>query len=302
MADSVGKGFPTTSLQRGHIFCDLDDMSYWKYISGDPRLVSSWVLVNGVLQTQPDTSLWGVNQAGAMWFYAPEQSYYGWDGSALVMIAFTGNENLYRYQNTIMLQDDFSFGGNASGVAGNLGWTLGAGTIIGQSSEANAPGIFRLGTTAVINTVGRLLFNGTFNLFLTFPQAYCSICRLNNNDTDTTARIGYLNLTNANPPDHGAYFEKLTTDTNWFCVVRVSGGGPSRVDSNVNVNTAFNKFEIIITTTDAKFYINNQLVATIITAMTTVSVSPCYQIINAIGADKTLDIDYFHLVMTGLTR
>lgn len=301
MADSVGKGFPTTSLQRGHIFCDLDDFSHWKYLGGEPRNVSSWMLVNGVFQTQPDTSQWGINQAGAMWFYAPEQSYYGWDGEALVMIAFVGGENLYRYQNTIMLQDDFSFGGNSSGIVGNLGWTLGAGSITGQSSETNAPGIFRLGTTAVSGTIGRLLFNGTALFPLSFPQETISICRLNNNDANTTVRIGYVNSSSANPPNNGVYFEKLDADANWFCVARAASV-ETRVDSNINVNTSFNKFRIVRTTTSVQFYINDQFVTEITTNIPTIDITPCYQIVNSAAADKTLDIDYFQLVMTGLTR
>ena len=301
MADSVGKGFPTTSLQRGHIFCDLDDFSHWKYLGGEPRNVSSWMLVNGVFQTQPDTSQWGINQAGAMWFYAPEQSYYGWDGETLVMMAFVGGENLYRYQNTIMLQDDFSFGGNSSGITGNLGWTLGAGSIAGQASEANAPGIFRLGTTAVSGTIGRLLFNATAVFPLSFPQETISICRLNTNDANTTVRIGYVNSSGANPPNHGVYFEKLDADVDWFCVTRAASV-ETRVDSNINVNTSFNKFRITRTTTGVQFYVNEQFVTEIPTNIPTIDVAPCYQIVNSAAADKTLDIDYFQLVITGLTR
>lgn len=32
MANSVGKGFPTTNLQVGHIFCDIDDLTLWQYL------------------------------------------------------------------------------------------------------------------------------------------------------------------------------------------------------------------------------------------------------------------------------
>lgn len=303
MADSIGKGFPTTNIHRGHIFCDLDDLTYWKYIGGDPRLVSSWVLINGIFQTQPDTSQWGINQAGAMWFYAPEQTYYGWDGEALCAIAFVGGENLYRYQNTIMLQDDFYYGGNASGIVGSLGWSFNGGTITGQGSETNAPGIFRLDTSAVSGTVSRLLFNQSTAIFLTFPQDLLAICRLNNNDANTTARIGYLNLTSASPPDNGVYFEKLDADTTWFCVTRDGAAGPARVDTGVAVNTGFNTFRIVRTTTGVDFYLNNVFITTMTASIpSSTSVSPCFQIVNSAAAAKTLDVDYFQLMMTGLAR
>lgn len=308
MANSIGKGFPTTNLQIGHIFADLDENAYWKYIGGDPKLITSWTLVNGTFSVQPDTTLWGMNQAGSMWFYIPDRTFYGWDGFQIIRIAFRGGESFFDFKRTFAIQDDFLMGRNASALVGNTGWTAGAGsaTVIGQPSEENAPGIFQLTTTTTINTVARLTFNGSFVVFITPQTELVSIQRTNHVDSDTTIRIGFGNATNANPPNHGIYFEKLTGDTNWFAVSR-SSAVETRTDTGIAAQTAsFVKFKIsaIAESASVKFYIDNVLVATHTTNLPieTIQVSPFYQIINAVAAAKTIDIDYFHLIQDRLLR
>lgn len=307
MANSLGKGFPTTNLQIGHIFTDLDENAYWKYIGGQPQLTSSWLLLNGTFSTQPDTSSWGINQAGAIWFYTPERTYFGWDGFQIIRIAFRGGESFFNYKRVYAIQDDFLMGRNASALVGNIGWTSGAGssTVIGQPSEENAPGIFQLTTTTTINTVARLTFNGAFVMFLSDQMELVSIQRVNNNDSDTTIRIGYGNSTNGNPPNHGIYFEKLTGDTNWFCVTR-SGAVETRTDSGVAVNTSSFvklKIESLASSQSVVFSIDGNVVATHTTDIPlSTQLSPFYQIINSVAAAKTMDIDYFHLIQDNLVR
>lgn len=59
MADSSGAGFPTTNIQRGHLFFDQDDRAMYMYIDGPPILPSSWKLLSGVFESNPDTiSTW----------------------------------------------------------------------------------------------------------------------------------------------------------------------------------------------------------------------------------------------------
>ncbi len=307
MANSVGKGFPSTNLQIGHIFTDLDENAYWKYIGGDPKQVSSWLLLNGKFGVQPDTSQWGSAQAGAIWFYTPEKTYFGWDGFQIIRIAFRGGESFFNYKRTYAIQDDFLMGRNSSALVGNIGWTAGAGssTVIGQPSEENAPGIFRLTTTTTINTVARLTFNGSFVLFLTDQMELVSIQRINEIDSDTTVRIGYGNATNGNPPNNGIYFEKLTGDTTWFAVTR-SSSTETRTNTGVALNTAsFVKLKIVSMANSQSilFYIDNVLVATHTDNIPlSVQLSPLYQIINAVAAAKTMDIDYFHIIQDNLVR
>ena len=66
MADSVGAGFPSTGIQKGHLFHDLDNSTLWVFLGGtSPQSVANWKLLDGVVTAQPDTSLWGLSQAGA---------------------------------------------------------------------------------------------------------------------------------------------------------------------------------------------------------------------------------------------
>jgi len=305
MADSTGVGFPTTNLQLGHVFHDLDEHAQYKFVGGDPRVASSWVVINGAFNVQPDTSLWGTKQAGAMWLYVPEKTYYGWDGTRMIRIAFAGGDSFYNYRTQYAVQDEFITGGNATGIVGWLGWTAGAGsaTVAGQPSEVNAPGIFQLTTTTTINTIARLTFNGAFVLFLTSNVRMTSIQRLNTIDADTTCRVGYGNATNTDPPNNGIYFEKLTGDTNWFCVTRASAT-QTRTDSGVPIVAAMTKLEIVIDGETVTFFINGNLVATHTTnaPIGTIQLSPFYQIVNAVAASKTLDIDYFQLLLDNISR
>lgn len=301
MAGSIGKGFPTSNIQIGHVFCDSDDLTYWKFLGGDPRLVSSWVLVHGVVQTQPDTSLWGLPQGGAFWFYAPEQMYYGWDGRQLVRIAFVGGENLYDYRRMAMWQEDFLTGANSNAVVGWLGFSSGAGTIVGQPSETNRPGIFRLGSTAAAGTIGRMTFNGA--AIIIFPSNFelIWIVRLNDIDTDTTTRVGLSGSPATNPPTDGQYFEKLTGDTNWFCVSFESGVA-TRTDSGVQITSAFITCRIKrVNGTRVEFYLNDTLVRTATVSSIPIA-GPFMHIVNAVAVAKTIDVDYFQLIMENLER
>jgi hypothetical protein len=80
MADSVGSGFPSTGINKGHTFYDLDEESLWEYINGIPRLVSSWKLLSGRFSSDPDTSTWGTAQAGATWFNISSRLVKVWSG------------------------------------------------------------------------------------------------------------------------------------------------------------------------------------------------------------------------------
>lgn len=86
MADSIGSGFPNTGINKGHLFFDQDEGALWEYINGPPRIVSSWKLLSGKFNEQPDTSLWGEVQAGATWFLVSDRTPYMWDGTQIVLV------------------------------------------------------------------------------------------------------------------------------------------------------------------------------------------------------------------------
>jgi len=86
MADSIGSGFPTTGINKGHIFFDVDEDALWVYVSGPARLVTSWKLLSGRFATDPSTVGWGTNQAGAQWFNTTSGTFKCWTGSAIASV------------------------------------------------------------------------------------------------------------------------------------------------------------------------------------------------------------------------
>lgn len=305
MANSVGKGFPSANIQIGHVFCDIDDLTLWKYLGGDPKIVTSWLLIQGRVGTQPDTTLWGVAQAGAVWFYEPEGMYYGWNGSERVLIAFAGSPGLYDYRQMFTLQEEFIGGIASSSNAGILGWTT-AGTLAVQSSEAQRPGIYRFSTGAVINTITRLSPHSSTSFDSSLPHRITWIARVNQVDTDTQVRFGAGSSVAGNPPTNGIYFEKLGADVTWFCVIRASAATVIRIDSGVNVSTNFTIFHYVYepALTRITFYINDQVVVqqTVTPVFNVPGIAPYGFLINLAAADKSMDIDYFHMVGQGIVR
>lgn len=296
MADSIGKGFPTTNLQIGHIFCDIDDLTLWKYIGGPTSVVTSWVLIGGQVNVQPDTSLWGANQAGATWFYTPEQTYYGWNGSALVSIALGSGMNLYNFKTTYSMQDDFLTGSTSSGSIGTLSWSS-AGTITVRPPTGSEQGRYRLDTGAVSGTQARINFTSSANFPAIVPYDITWIIRFESIDANTTFRIGVANSVAADPPDNGIYFEKLDADTNLFCVVRAATS-QSRVDSGYQLTATVAVLKFRKLSDRVLFYINEQLVATILSSTIAAPVgllSPYTFIINSAAAAKTITVDYFEM-------
>lgn len=300
MTNSVGSGFPSTQLQFGHVFCDIDDKTLWKYIGGPPTLSSSWILIGGSVATQPDTTLWGIAQAGAMWFNSSFSEYYGWDGVQIVPLALGQAINNYNFRRTFTLQEDFLGGSQSTGFIGVLGWN-GAGTLTVQAGLRERPGIFRIDTGAVSGTQARLNLISSTNFNRGVSHAVTWVVRPNNIDANTTIRVGVANGVSANPPNDGMYFEKLDADTTWFCVVRVASSGPARIDTGIPVAVTFNDMKYTYDGSVVRFYINNNLVASETIALPNSLVCPFMFIINSAAAAKTMDVDYFEMA-SAVTR
>lgn len=209
---------------------------------------------------------------------------------------------LYPYQSSVEVQDEFTSGTTTGTQLGALGWGAGNGTTSIITGEANRPGIYRRDTSAVSGTVATLqLFPHSSSVFAAnLPHRVLFVARLNTNDANTTMRMGIGNSVIANPPGTGIYFEKADADTNWFCVTE--SGTRTRTDSGIAVDTNFNTFEYKRFSTSVEFYINGALVCTNTANLSTALSNPFSHIINSAAASKTMDIDYFQLQLTGLTR
>lgn len=300
MADSVGVGFPSSNLQKGHIFHDLDEGSTWVFINGPPRLASSWRLLNGIFSNDPDTSLWGAAQAGATWYNLSRQAMRIWDGTVAADMKIANTPvSMYNYRTTFRTQEDF-----AGGTSG-LYWVrnLGAQT---ATLVTGYPGVTRLSTSAVSGTLCAYFMGSSAELLV--PTYNCRmkyIFRLNTVDANTQLRVGAIvSGGTTNPPSNGWYFEKLDADVNWFLVTR-GGGVETRVDSGIVIDTAFHTFEIVYTGSDKvkKFYIDGRLLLSAATNTLTANLRPAFSLINSAAADKSFDLDYAEVEITsGIAR
>lgn len=213
--------------------------------------------------------------------------------------------NFYDYKTGFRFQDEFFSGNVTVGSVGNLGWSVGGGVATtAPLSEANHPGIIQRSTGSTAGQFAYLLLPFTQGNLLAGTLDMTFIVRLNTNDSDTTTRIGAMYLINTTPTD-GLYFEKLAADTNWFYVTRAASTQTgSRTDTGIAVSTGWITMRIVRTDdTSVAFYLNGTLIGTQTANIPTAQgTSPGLQIVNAANAIKTIDIDYFEMIRTGMTR
>ena len=210
---------------------------------------------------------------------------------------------LYPYQTSVVLQDDFVAGFPAAAAVGDLGWTFSGGTVATLAPEASRPGIIRRDTSTTISTVASFqLNNASRNMLSSETYSFVYISRLNTNDANTQVRIGIQGSSNGNPDASGVYLEKLDADTNWFCVTR-SAAAQTRTDSGVAISTSFFSMAVTKNSSGVQFSLNGANVCSLIsTNVPTDAVLPVVQIVNSAAFSKTIDIDYFQLIITGLVR
>lgn len=207
----------------------------------------------------------------------------------------------------IFYQEDFLTGTDEGGEFGIGGWQFLAGsTVAYRDGEASHPGIVRVSTGAVSGTTSAFYTRTTtgntepFNANDIFDITF--IVRLNTNDANTLVRVGLTSSISASPPTNGIYLEKLDADTNWFLVTR-TGGVQTRTDSGVAVGTGWLK--VRIRRKDAStvaFTLNDGAEQEQSTNLPTTAIKPYVHIINSAAADKTIDVDYFELLITNLDR
>lgn len=211
---------------------------------------------------------------------------------------------LYPYQNSIEIQDEFISGLSTNGLIGSLGWSFAGGTSAAISSSANRIGLYRRATGAVINTVAQTVINFASPLVLdpSLPHKQTFILSISAADADTQMRIGSMNATGGNPPDHGIFIEKLGGDTNWFCVTR-SATVQTRTDTTIAVDTNFHSFTYTRNSSGVQFSIDGVNVCGVMTTnIPTTFIGPTLQMVNLAAANKQYDIDYYQLQIFGLVR
>lgn len=207
---------------------------------------------------------------------------------------------------TLYLAEEFASGLNTSVNIGALGWATSGGTITMQAAEAGRPGILRRDTSATQNTDAYLHPRTTGTTGIVSPADTFDvlwIIRVNQADNNTRVRIGLANSAVADPPNDGIYFERLETDTDWFAVSRI-GSSTGRAVTGMAMDTNWIRLRIRRTSaTTVTYNINGGVDVAATASVTNAQLQPFTFITNpTAAAAKTLDHDYFDLVVSGLNR
>lgn len=199
-----------------------------------------------------------------------------------------------------VLFDDFLFGSTESGEMGELGWGFTNGTWAITAAVANHPGIAQRTSTAVAGTVASTFTGGgggTVSLLGSQIDEQNWVILLLTTSTDCDYRFGFFADVTANPPTHGAYFEKLSTDTNWFGVNRLSAA-QTRADMSVAAAAA-TWFSLKIRRVDATtmaYSIGDGEEVTIAThSPNGVSLAFGFQIIPTTANARSVNVDAFSM-------
>lgn len=198
--------------------------------------------------------------------------------------------------------DDFASGDDVNGAVGKLGWSFSGGNITMLAAESGRVGILRRGTGATSGTTAwTRLWDSNNGIFLPSEMFdILFIVRTNHIDSNTIIRIGLSDSDSGSPPTNGIYYERSTSDTTWQAVCR-SGGSETKVDTTVVATTSgFHRFRIRrLNSSTIRFELGPD---DITTNIPTTGLIPFFHIRNTEASDKTMDVDYFDILITGLAR
>lgn len=200
--------------------------------------------------------------------------------------------------------DDFVSGAPSAGSIGKLGWYSTNGTNSNLHGAVGRPGLLQRATGAVAGTYASLYLKSatTWQIFNSgdfFDITW--IFRLSTFDADTGLRVGLANDAGANPPANGVYLEKLFADTSWFGVTRTAS-----VETRTALGVAsadWVRFRVRrVDASTVAFAINDGADVLVNTNIPSVGVGPFIAVVNNSAVSKTVDVDYFDMLLTGLAR
>lgn len=218
-----------------------------------------------------------------------------------------------RFASCAVIEDDFSSGANVLGQIGELSWnqtltSTGAGSC--QDAAADHLGIYRINTGATSGATSQIGLRSTGQGVLLPAEDFdlTFLVRLNQNDVNTTARVGLARSYASNPDSLGIYFERLDADGSWFGVCRAAT--VQTRSSAVGANTTdWVKLRVRrLSSTTIGFSLANAPAFVFGTEQTVASnvpingLQPFLQIVNSAAADKSLDVDYMQLLIPSLSR
>jgi hypothetical protein len=232
--------------------------------------------------------------------------------AAITAKTLTDVEYMKTGASTLYLKEDFCSGNNVAGGIGELGWQTSNGTNLAIASEANHPGIFQRSSAAVANVVAELWLGGGTGLFVNFDPSTMFdmtwIVRPNVLDAETLIRFGFLFTVAGNPPTNGIYIERSTADTDFFGVTRSGAAQTRTAGLTGGALTATAWYRLRIRRVDAStigFTVNANAEVLATASIPTALMYACSQVYYNTGGTlgaKTVDYDFFDLLVTGLTR
>jgi hypothetical protein len=215
----------------------------------------------------------------------------------------------------IVVRDDFVGGSRSAGLptVGEIGWiTLGIGGGLSAGDNiagvTNHPGIFRIANDTASDNFGAscsLCYSASFgeigrlqplNALTGWRLRY--VFRLNSS-ADVGVRIGLTLDGNTAEPADGIWLEYDTdeSDTNFTAVCRASST-ETKTSLAVAVNTTWNTIDIFSNTAGTiSFSLNGGTAVNIATNVPSISMSPWFMVVNRTTSIKTLDMDYFGMLM-----
>ena len=207
---------------------------------------------------------------------------------------------------TLDLFDDFVSGNTTTGQIGALGWMFSGGGLGVLAAVAGRPGVLRRDTSATTNTyayahlrgggvtIGILLGTDMFDVTWAF--------RLTQTDANTQVRVGLSADPSLSPAAAGLYLEKLFADTSWFAVSR-NASVETRTASVATAAGAWVKVRLRrIDAATVGITVDSNPEITFTTNAPTVGLQPFFSIANNVATLKSMDVDYFRIVIGGLNR
>jgi hypothetical protein len=206
------------------------------------------------------------------------------------------------------LVDEFLFASTETGEIGELGWGFTNGTAnLAGTPEANHPGIIARASSASSGAVASMWSGGggtTVSMRYDQLDEMTWIIKPATAGADFDLRFGVLSDMTANPPTNGAYFEKLSADTNWFGVGRAAGV-QTRTDTGVALSANWFRLTMRrISDRDTAFSIDGGaevLVSSNTPLAANTMVFGC-QIIPTTASARTVNIDFFSMLLNANTR
>ena len=213
----------------------------------------------------------------------------------------------------IELTEEFCGGLAVSGYIGSLNWLLStigtAAVVTGRPGETNRWGICRYATSTTINTGGVMqLANGAAATVSAMPQVGTTIkfsLKINSADLlQSTFRIGIADTVIAQPAN-GIYFEYVSAAaaSSWIGVCRAAGVQSVTGNLQTPVLNTWYKFKIRYNAANSVYFsVDNGAETQVTTNIPTLGVIPSIRVYTTVGASKNIEIDYYQIILTGITR